>query len=105
MTNLKVIPGGRDPDRRVRLVFIWSLLIGIILSGVAFALKVTEFIYTMSSEEAKGFADVPVTVYFFIAAGWLCLLVWCFLTGKFKEMEREKYDLIELEERYEREGI
>lgn len=107
MSNLKVIPGGRqgDPDRPVRLVFVWSLLVGVLLSGAAFALKIAEFIYTMSSEEAKGFADVPVTVYFFIAGGWFCLLLWSFLTGKFKDMEREKYEIIELEEMYERQGI
>ena len=33
--------------------------------------------------EVKGFADVPITVYFVVAAGWLCLLTWCFLSGKF----------------------
>lgn len=107
MVELKVIRGGghRSSERATRMVFIWSLGIGILLSGVAFAFKVAEFIYTMSSEAAKGFADVPVTVYFAVAAGWICFLGWALTTGKFKDMERAKYDMIEQEEEYERQGI
>ena len=92
-------------DRPARIVFIWTMVVGIILSGVAFAYKIAEFIYTMSSDAARGFADVPVTVYFFIAGGWLCLLVWCLLTGKFRQMERAKFEMLEREEEYERRGI
>jgi hypothetical protein len=31
--------------------------------------------------------------------------VWCFLTGKFKDMEKDKFDLLRQEEEYERRGI
>jgi hypothetical protein len=44
-------------------------------------------------------------VYFAVAAGWLCLLAWCFLSGKFKDIERTKGELIAREEEYERLGI
>lgn len=91
-----------DPQR---LVFIWTMIVGLLLAGVAFAYKIAEFIHTMSSEDAKGFADVPVTVYFFVAAGWLCLLTWCLLTGKFKDLDRAKFDMLEQEDEYERQGI
>ena len=92
-------------DRSARLVFLWTMIVGLALSGVALAYTIAEFIYTMSSEAARGFADVPVTVYFFIAGGWLCLLIWCVMTGKFKQMEQAKFDMLEQEEEYERQGF
>lgn len=92
-------------DRRTRNIFIWSLSAGLVISGMAFALKIAEFIFTMSSDDAKGFADVPVTVYFFVAGGWLCLLLWCFITGKFKDVEYSKMAMLEQEEEYAKQGI
>ena len=37
-------------------------------------------------------------------AGWLCLLVWCFVTGKFKNVEEPKLEMLRMEEEYERRG-
>jgi hypothetical protein len=91
--------------RRTRDVVFWVVtLAGLLAAGVAFVYKVAEFIFTIGSDEVKGFADVPVTVYFVVAAGWLCLLVWCFVTGKFTDLERAKYDMLAMEEEYERRG-
>ena len=88
-----------------RLVIIWSMVVAIILSGVAFAYKVAEFIFAISNEAFAGSFDVPVIVYFTVAAGWLALLIWCVVAGKFKEMERSKYEMLAQEEEYERLGI
>ena len=92
-------------DRTARLIIIWSMVVGIILAGLAFAYKVAEFMFTMSSPDFAGSFDVPIIVYFAVAAGWLALLVWCFVTGKFADMERAKYDMLAQEEEYERLGI
>lgn len=90
--------------RAQRLVF-WTLVIaGLLAAGVAFVYKISEFIFTINSDEVKGFADVPVAVYFVVAAGWLCLLIWCFTTGKFHDLERAKFEMLELEAEYERNG-
>lgn len=97
---------GKHPvDRPARLVIIWSMVVGLVISGLAFAYKVAEFMFTMSNPEFAGSFDVPIIVYFAIAAGWLSLLVWCFVTGKFKDMERAKYEMLAREEQYERLGI
>jgi len=93
------------PDRAARRVIIWTMIVGVALAGVAFAYKIAGFIFAVSTEDFRGTFDVGVTVYFFVSAGWLCLLSWCFMTGKFKEMERAKYDLLRQEEEYERLGI
>jgi hypothetical protein len=91
-------------ERHERM-FLWiAMIFGVGVSGVAFAYKIAEFIFTVSGDEVKGFADVPVTVYFVVAAGWLSLLVWCFVTGKFVDVERSKYEMLEREAEYERLG-
>jgi len=99
MTKTKV------SDRASRLVVIWTMIVGVALAGVAFAYKIATFIFTLSSPDFRGTFDVGITVYFFVSAGWLCVLGWAFLTGKFKHMERAKYDLLRQEEEYERHGI
>jgi hypothetical protein len=81
-----------------------SIALGLIGAGAAFCYKIAEFLFTLNSEEVRGFADVPVTVYFAVAAGWLALLVWSFLTGKLTEAEQTKCDLIRMEEEYDRLG-
>jgi len=93
------------PDQASRRLLVWTMSVGIGLGGIAFAYKIAGFIYALSSPDFRGTFDVGVTVYFVVSAGWLCLLVWCFLTGKFKDMEHGKYELLKQEEDYERRGI
>lgn len=96
---------GADPvGRRAKLILWVSMIAGVIASGVAFIYKLAEFIFTLSSDDVKGFADVPVTVYFVVASGWLCLLAWCFFTGKLKDIESSKWDMLRQETEYERRG-
>lgn len=94
-----------DPARGPRRWLFWTVtMLGLGGAGVAFVYKIAEFLFTMSSTEVQGFADVPVTVYFVVATGWLCLLVWCFVSGKFTDLERAKYDFLAKEAEYERQG-
>jgi hypothetical protein len=95
----------RAPQQGGRLIIIWSMVVALLLSGAAFAYKVAEFMFTMTTAEFAGSFDVPVVVYFAVAAGWLLLLVWCLMTGAFKNMENGKSDLLKQEEEYERLGI
>ena len=70
-------------DASARRLFIWVLGVGVALGGIAFAYKIAGFVWTLSSRDFAGTFDVSITVYFFVSAGWLCLLVWSLLTGKF----------------------
>ncbi len=86
-------------------VLLWvGMIVGTIAAGAAFVYKIAEFIFTLNSNEVRGFADVPVTIYFVVAAGWLCLLVWCFVSGQFSDVERAKMEMLEMEEAYEQRG-
>jgi len=95
---------GDQPSRRERLILWGAMILGVVAAGVAFAYKVAEFLFTLGSGEVQGFADVPVTVYFVVATGWLCLLAWCYVTGKFTDVESPKWDMLRQEEEYERRG-
>jgi len=92
--------------RRPEKILLWAAMIGgIFAAGVAFVYKIAEFIFTLNSSTVQGFADVPVTIYFVVAAGWLLLLVWCFVSGQFTNVEEPKYEMLRKEEEYERRGI
>lgn len=94
-----------DSSQRRNQIILWACMIGgLAVSGIAFIYKVVEFLMTLGGGEVPGFADVPVTVYFAVAAGWLCLLVWCFVTGKFVDIEQSKWDMLRAEDEYERRG-
>lgn len=101
----EVLRAHRERERRRHRLVVWVMAVGIAAGGLAFAWKVASFLHTMSSPDAEGFADVPVTAWFFVAGGWLSLLVWCLLTGRLREMETSKLDLLAKEERYDRLGI
>lgn len=91
-------------DRRSR-IFLWvSMIFGIAAAGVAFVYKLAEFLFTLGSNDVQGFADVPVTIYFVVAAGWLSLLGWSYVSGQFRNMEDAKYDFLAKEKEYERRG-
>src|SRR5687767_5589926 len=102
--KLEVVDELTPARRRERRVLWICMIAGTIAAGIGFAYKVAEFIFTLSSEEARGFADVPITVYFFVAAGWFALLAWAFLSGQMTDVERAKHDLLAQEEEYERRG-
>jgi hypothetical protein len=86
-------------------VLLWTLGVGLVFSGIAFAFKIATFIWTLSSDDFRGTFDVGIVVYFFVSAGWMFLLVWAWTTGKFQEMERAKFEMLKQEEEYERLGI
>ena len=91
-------------ERREKMVLWVAMILGILCAGTAFAYKVAEFMFTLGSNDVQGFADVPVTIYFVVAAGWLALLAWSWVTGKFKDIESTKWDMLRQEMEYERRG-
>src|SRR4051794_1940394 len=85
-------------ERLGRQVLWWGIAIG----AVCFAFKIYEFINTLDSPEAPGFAVVPVTTYFVVAAGYVLLFCWAFVTGQLDDLERPKMDLLKKEEELDR---
>lgn len=95
----------KPEERATERLFVWTIGVGIALAGVAFAYKIAGFVHVLTSQDFRGTFDVSIAVYCAVSLGWLCLLAWCFTTGKFAKMERAKYDMLRQEEEYERRGI
>src|SRR4051794_26150994 len=85
-------------ERLGRQVLWWGIGIG----ALCFGFKIVEFIHTLDSPEAPGFAVVPVTTYFVVAAGYVLLFCWAFVTGQLDDLERPKMDLLKKEEELDR---
>jgi hypothetical protein len=98
------LPDEDNMERRGKIILWTAMIAGLVAAGTAFTYKVAEFIFTLGSKDVQGFADVPVTVYFVVACGWLCLLAFCFASGKFKDIESSKWDMLKQELDHERRG-
>lgn len=85
-----------------RAAYIWVMILGTLLAGVAFAFKIAEFLHTLESPDVEGFVVVPVTTYFVVAAGYSCLFLWAWSRGHFHRIEEPKYRMLEQELEYER---
>jgi nitrogen fixation-related uncharacterized protein len=75
----------------------WFAFLVVIFAGLGFSYKLSQFIRTMVNKEVQGFALVPVTTYFVVGIGYLCLFVWSYLQGHYKDVEGPKYRLLERE--------
>ena len=79
------------------------LATGCVIAALTFGFKIVEFIWTLDSPEAPGFAVVPVITYFIVASGYVMLFTWSYLNGQFANMERPKSTLLEREKELDRE--
>ena len=85
--------------RRVGHIVLWS---GCAIAALTFAFKIVEFIWTLDSPEAPGFALVPVITYFIVATGYVMLFAWSYLNGQFENMEQPKTTMLEREKELDR---
>ena len=67
-----------------------------------FCFKLYAFLSTIKRDELAGFAYDPMMTYAFVAMGFLCLLVWAYMSGQFRDIERPKHDMLERFYRQER---
>lgn len=81
----------------------WFAFLVVVFAGLGFSYKLAQFIRTMLNHEAQGFALVPVTTYFIVGIGYLCLFIWSYLQGHYKDVEGPKYHMLEREAEYDAE--
>ncbi len=74
-----------------------------LIAGGMFFFKLHEFLRTIKKDELAGFAFDPILTYGFVALGFFFLLVWAFMTGQFKDIEKTKHEMIERVLQQERE--
>lgn len=68
-----------------------------------FFFKLHEFLRTIKKDELAGFAFDPILTSGFVAVGFFLMLVWAFLTGQLKDVEKTKYELLDRVWQQERE--
>lgn len=78
-------------NRRIVLAF---FVLAVAVAGCMFTFKLYSFLKTIKRDELAGFAFDPIVIYGVVALGFLCLLVWAFLTGQFRRIEEPKYEML-----------
>lgn len=88
---------------RAKAIVIGVIAVVILVpSAFGFITKLVEFYYTFKTEKGGGFAIFPIMNYLLITAGFACLLGWATFNGMFRNIEKPKYDMLEQEDRLER---
>jgi hypothetical protein len=88
-----------------KATILFALAVGVmLLAGGAFALKMFEFVTTMSGDEVAGFGAVAVTTYLMGMAPLLLLMLWAATTGRFRDIEAPALRMLELDREIERGG-
>jgi hypothetical protein len=84
----------RESRLRWRAVHVFFASVCLV-AGTLFCFKLHEFLRTIKKDELAGFAVDPILTYGFVAMGFFCLLVWAFLSGQFRDVERAKHEMLE----------
>lgn len=77
----------------------------VLTAGSLFFYKLFAFLSTIRKDELAGFAFDPILVYGFVAMGFLCLLVWAYMSGQFRDVERPKHEMLEHFDERERHDV
>ena len=104
--SLHVIPG-RKPDRRWEAQDIAPIVFGVavtLLAGMGFIYKMTEFVMTIVNNDIAGFGFAAVSVYLIGLLPIIFLTLWAVMTGRFRDIERPKFRMLELDREIERGG-
>ena len=103
MSRLRLAPQA-GPSRGARL-FLWVFSIAMVLTaGTAFVFKLIEFVHTALQPGPAAMASflIPVLNYLIVAAGFALLFLWAYSTGQFRDLERPKYRMLEMQEEIDR---
>lgn len=98
-------PHESDRERRTRRTMTWIFAVVIFTAGLAFFYKLYEFMHDLLDAAGLQFAGAHLLTYVLVAGGFFCLLAFAFLRGHFSDIEKPKFDLLEKEVRYDREGV
>ncbi len=92
-------------EDNLRMIAIVGFASAIILvAGVGFIYKMTEFSATIVRDEVEGFGATAIAVYLTGVVPLLFLTIWAILSGKFRDIERPKFRVLELHDELESEA-
>jgi hypothetical protein len=79
-------------------------VIVLVIAGLGFVFKMAEFATTIVKDEVEGFGAVAVTIYLIGMVPIVFLTLWAVMTGRFRDIERPKLRVLELDREIERGG-
>ena len=85
------------------VVFGFAIAI-MVIAGVGFVYKMTEFALTIVRDDVEGFGAVAVATYLIGMLPIVFVTLWAVLTGRFRDIERPKLRMLELDREIERGG-
>jgi len=83
-------------SRKSIAVFAFAVVV-MLVAGTSFVYKMTEFAMTIVKDDIEGFGAVAVATYLIGMLPIVFITLWAVLTGKFADIERPKYRLLELD--------
>ena len=97
--------GRRFRGLTVKGLVLFALTVAVMfVAGGAFFYKMTEFVVTMARGDVEGFGAVAVATYVVGMLPLLLLTVWAVLSGHFRDVERPKFRMFEIDAEIERGG-
>ena len=93
------------PSRLRRAMVVGFATAVLLIAGLGFAYKMTEFATTIVRDDVEGFGAVAVGIYLIGMLPIVFLSLWAVLTGRFRDIERPKYRMLEIDEEIEREAL
>jgi nitrogen fixation-related uncharacterized protein len=94
---------GERMTARGIVVFAFAVIV-MVIAGGAFVYKMAEFAMTIVKDDVEGFGAVAVATYLIGMLPIVFVTLWAVLSGKFRDIERPKFRLLELDREIERGG-
>jgi nitrogen fixation-related uncharacterized protein len=85
-------------------VVIGFAVIVLVVAGLGFVFKMSEFATTIIKDDVEGFGTVAVSIYLIGMVPIVFLTLWAVMTGRFRDIERPKLRVLELDREIERGG-
>jgi nitrogen fixation-related uncharacterized protein len=74
----------------------------LVIAGFGFVYKMTEFAMTIVKDDVEGFGAAAVSLYLMGLLPIVFLNLWAILSGRFRDIERPKYRMFELDREIDR---
>jgi hypothetical protein len=87
-------PANRSTARTVAVVGFAAAIL--LIAGLGFVYKMTEFALTIVKDDIEGFGAVAIALYLIGMLPIVFITLWAVLTGRFRDIERPKYRMLEL---------
>jgi hypothetical protein len=85
------------------VVFVFAIAV-MAIAGLGFVYKMAEFTLTIVADDIAGFGAVAVATYLIGMLPIVFITLWAVVTGRFRDIERPKLRLLELDREIERGG-